>query len=299
MIKKAVIPVAGLGTRFLPATKAQPKEMLPLVDKPVIQYIVEEAVRAGIRQIIFVTGRHKRAIEDHFDRNLELERALEEKGKEELLKLVREISDLADFIYIRQKEPLGLGHAILTAEPAVGNEPFAVFLGDDVMVSEPPAIKQLIDVFNKFKCSVLGLEEVPKEEVSKYGIVGGKEVEPKVIKVNALVEKPSPEKAPSNLAIAGRYILTPGIFEALRKTKPGRGGEIQLTDGIAILSRREAVYGRIMEVKRYDTGSKLGFLQATVDFALSREDLREPFLKYLRKKLQGERDGRDNSGADS
>lgn len=292
MIRKAVIPVAGLGTRFLPATKAQPKEMLPIVDKPVIQYIVEEAVRAGIRQIIFVTGKHKRAIEDHFDRNLELERALEEKGKEELLKMVKEISELADFIYIRQKEPLGLGHAILTAEPAVGNEPFAVFLGDDVMVSEPPAIKQLIEVFNRFKCSVLGLQEVPEEEVSKYGIAGGKEVEPGVIKVDQLVEKPSPEEAPGNLAIAGRYILTPGIFEMLRKTRPGKGGEIQLTDAIALLSEREAIYGRIMEGKRYDTGSKIGFLEATVDFALSREDLREPFLEFLKKKLKpGERDG--------
>ncbi|WP_456342634.1 UTP--glucose-1-phosphate uridylyltransferase GalU [Thermovibrio sp.] len=288
MIRKAVIPVAGLGTRFLPATKAQPKEMLPIVDKPVIQYIVEEAVEAGIRQIIFVTGKHKRAIEDHFDRNLELERALEEKGKEELLKLVKEISELADFIYIRQKEPLGLGHAILTAEPAVGNEPFAVFLGDDVMVSEPPAIKQLMEVFDRFKCSVLGLQEVPPEEVSKYGIAGGKEVEPGVIKVDKLVEKPSPEEAPGNLAIAGRYILTPGIFEMLRRTEPGKGGEIQLTDAIAKLSEREAIYGRIMEGKRYDTGNKLGFLEATVDFALSREDLREPFLQFLRRKLEKE-----------
>ena len=288
MIRKAVIPVAGLGTRFLPATKAQPKEMLPIVDKPVIQYIVEEAVRAGIRQIIFVTGKHKRAIEDHFDRNLELERALEEKGKEELLKLVKEISELADFIYIRQKEPLGLGHAILTAEPAVGNEPFAVFLGDDVMVSEPPAIKQLMEVFERFKCSVLGLQEVPPEEVNKYGIAGGKEIEPGVIKVDSLVEKPSPEEAPGNLAIAGRYILTPGIFEMLRRTEPGKGGEIQLTDAIAKLSEREAIYGRIMEGKRYDTGNKLGFLEATVDFALSREDLREPFLQFLRRKLEKE-----------
>jgi len=288
VIKKAVIPVAGLGTRFLPATKAQPKEMLPIVDKPVIQYIVEEAVSAGIRQIIFVTGRHKRAIEDHFDRNLELERALEEKGKEELLEVVRKISDLADFIYIRQKEPLGLGHAILTAEPAVGNEPFAVFLGDDVMVSEPPAIEQLMEVFESYGSSVLGLEEVPREEVSKYGIAGGREVDRGVIKVEELVEKPSPEEAPGNLAIAGRYILTPGIFEMLRETEPGKGGEIQLTDAIAKLMERETVYGRIMEGKRYDTGSKLGFLEATVDFALRRDDLREPFLEFLRRKLKEE-----------
>lgn len=288
MIKKAVIPVAGLGTRFLPATKAQPKEMLPIVDKPVIQYIVEEAVAAGISQIIFVTGRHKRAIEDHFDRNLELERALEEKGKEELLKLVREISDLADIIYVRQKEPLGLGHAILTAEPAVGNEPFAVLLGDDIMVSEPPAIKQLISAFNKYRCSILGIQEVPKEDVSKYGIVAGREIEKGVYKVDTLVEKPDVEEAPSNLAITGRYILTPGIFEALRKVPPGKGGEIQLTDGIQQLSLREAIYAKIMEGKRYDTGTKVGFLEATVDFALSRDDLREPFLKFLKKKLEEE-----------
>ena len=288
MIKKAVIPVAGLGTRFLPATKAQPKEMLPIVDKPVIQYIVEEAVAAGISQIIFVTGRHKRAIEDHFDRNLELERALEEKGKEELLKLVREISNLADIIYVRQKEPLGLGHAILTAEPAVGNEPFAVLLGDDIMVSEPPAIKQLISAFNKYRCSILGIQEVPKEDVSKYGIVAGREIEKGVYKVDTLVEKPDVEEAPSNLAITGRYILTPGIFEALRKVPPGKGGEIQLTDGIQQLSLREAIYAKIMEGKRYDTGTKVGFLEATVDFALSRDDLREPFLKFLKKKLEEE-----------
>jgi len=288
VIRKAVIPVAGLGTRFLPATKAQPKEMLPIVDKPVIQYIVEEAVAAGIKQIIFVTGRHKRAIEDHFDRNLELERALEEKGKVELLKMVREISDLVDIVYVRQKEPLGLGHAVLTAEPAVGNEPFAVLLGDDIMVSSPPAIKQLIDVFDKYRCSVLGIQEVPQEDVSKYGIVGGKEIEEGVYRVDTLIEKPTTEEAPSNLAITGRYILTPGIFDALRDIPPGKGGEIQLTDGIQKLGLREAIYAKIIEGKRYDTGTKVGFLEATVDFALSREDLREPFLRFLKKKLEEE-----------
>ncbi len=287
-IKKAVIPVAGLGTRFLPATKAQPKEMLPLVDKPVIQYIVEEAVAAGIEQIIFVTGRHKRAIEDHFDRNLELERNLEEKGKRELLETVRKISDLADFIYIRQKEPLGLGHAILTAEPAVGDEPFAVLLGDDVMVSETPAIGQLLEVYNRFKCSVIGLQKVPEEDVGKYGIVGGREVDRNVLKLDELIEKPSVEEAPSNLAIAGRYVLTPGIFDALRETPRGRGGEIQLTDALQILNSREVIYGRILEAARYDTGNKLGFLQATVDFALMRKDLREPFLEFLKKRLKEE-----------
>ena len=293
MVRKAVIPVAGLGTRFLPATKAQPKEMLPLVDKPVIQYIVEEAVAAGITQIIFVTGRHKRAIEDHFDRNLELERALEEKQKEELLKTVREISKLADFIYIRQKEPKGLGHAILTAEPAVGNEPFAVLLGDDIMVSEPPGIRQLIEVFHRYKCSVVGLERVPQEEVDRYGIVKATEIERGIFKVEDMVEKPAVEEAPSNLAIAGRYVLTPSIFEALRRTPPGKGGEIQLTDALKLLSNKEAIYGRILEGKRYDTGNKLGFLEATVDFALMRDDLREPFLRFLKRKVEEElNDGR-------
>ncbi len=289
MIKKAVIPVAGLGTRFLPATKAQPKEMLPVVDKPVIQYIVEEAVKAGIKQIVFVTGKHKRAIEDHFDTNFELEHVLEKKGKEELLKLVREVTNLAEIIYIRQKEPLGLGHAILTAEPAIGNEPFAVLLGDDIMLSEPPAIKQLMDVFSKYRCTVLGVQRVPEKDVSRYGVVGGKEVEPGVFKVDTLVEKPSAEEAPSNLAITGRYILTPGIFEALRRTPPGKGGEIQLTDGIERLGMKEALYAKIMEGERYDTGDKLGFLIATVDFALKRQDLKDPFLKFLREKLKEEK----------
>jgi UTP--glucose-1-phosphate uridylyltransferase len=300
MVKKAVIPVAGLGTRFLPATKAQPKEMLPIVDKPAIQYIVEEAVRAGIKQIIFVTGRHKRAIEDHFDRNLELERALEEKEKFELLQLVKEISELADFIYIRQKEPKGLGHAILTAEPAVGNEPFAVLLGDDIMVSNPPGIGQLIEVFNRYRCSVLGLERVPEKEVSKYGIVNAQPLEEGVFKINDLVEKPSVEEAPSNLAIAGRYVLTPSIFKALKKTPPGKGNEIQLTDALKRLSHKEAIYGRILQGKRYDTGNKLGFLEATVDFALSREDLTEAFLNFLKEKIREEmKDGRTNTPASS
>ncbi|WP_163328319.1 UTP--glucose-1-phosphate uridylyltransferase GalU [Desulfurobacterium thermolithotrophum] len=290
MIKKAVIPVAGLGTRFLPATKAQPKEMLPIVDKPVIQYIVEEAVRAGIKQIVFVTGKHKRAIEDHFDTNFELEYTLEKKGKEELLKLVREVTNLAEIVYIRQKEPLGLGHAILTAEPAIGNEPFAVLLGDDIMISNPPAIKQLMNVFDKYRCTVLGVQEVPEKDVSKYGIIGGKEIETSVFKVDTLVEKPSLEEAPSNLAITGRYILTPAIFDALKKTPPGKGGEIQLTDGIERLGMKEALYAKVMEGERYDTGSKLGFLIATVDFALKRKDLREPFLEFLREKIKEEKD---------
>ncbi len=288
MIRKAVIPVAGLGTRFLPATKAQPKEMLPLVDKPVIQYIVEEAVRAGIKQVVFVTGKHKRAIEDHFDSNFELEYILEKQGKQELLKLVREVTNLADVIYVRQKEPLGLGHAILTAAPAVGNEPFAVLLGDDVMVSEKPAIGQLMDVYGKFRCSVLGIKEVPRGDVSKYGIVGGHEVETDILKVDELVEKPEIEEAPSNLAITGRYILTPTIFSILRKTPPGKNGEIQLTDAILRLGMREAIYAKIMEGNRYDTGSKLDFLIATVDFALKREEIRDQFLNFLKRTVEKE-----------
>jgi len=298
-IKKCLFPAAGYGTRFLPATKAIPKEMLPILTKPLLQYGVEEAREAGCETMAIVTGRGKRAIEDHFDRNLELERALEEKGKKELLKLVKEISDLVDIVYVRQKEPLGLGHAILTAEPAVGNEPFAVLLGDDIMVSEPPAIKQLIDVFNKYRCCVLGIQEVPREEVSKYGIIAGREIEKGVYKVDTLIEKPSVEEAPSNLAITGRYILTPGIFNALRNIPPGRGGEIQLTDGIQKLGLREAIYAKIMEGKRYDTGTKVGFLEATVDFALSREDLKEPFLRFLKKRVKEELKDGGNDESDS
>ncbi len=291
MIKKAVIPVAGLGTRFLPATKAQPKEMLPIVDKPVIQYIVEEAVSAGIRQIVFVTGKHKRAIEDHFDSNFELEYTLERKGKHELLKLVREITNLAEVIYVRQKEPLGLGHAILTARPAVGNEPFAVLLGDDIMVSEKPAIGQLLDVYRRFRCSVIGVKEVPEEEVSKYGIIGGRKIEDGVFKVDTLVEKPEVERAPSRMAITGRYILTPTVFPILESTPPGKNGEIQLTDGLVGLGMREAIYAKVMEGERYDTGSKLGFLIATVDFALKREEIRGEFFEFLKRRVKGEADG--------
>ncbi len=285
MIRKAVIPVAGLGTRFLPATKAQPKEMLPIVDKPVIQYIVEEAVRAGIKEIVFITGKHKRAIEDHFDTNVELELTLEKKGKHELLRLVREITNLIDVIYVRQKEPLGLGHAILTAEPAVGDEPFAVLLGDDIIVSQTPAIKQLIETFERYHCSVLGLQEVKREDVKRYGIVDGYQIEDNVFKVDNLIEKPEPEEAPSNLAIVGRYILTPRIFKALKNTPYGKGGELQLTDAILKLLEREAVYAKVMTGKRYDTGTKLGFLQATVDFALNRQDLRDEFLSFLKSRL--------------
>jgi len=260
--------------------------MLPIVDRPVIQYIVEEAVVSGIEEIIFITGKHKRAIEDHFDSNFELEKALEKKGKEKLLKLVKSITNMVDIIFIRQKEPLGLGHAVLTARPAIGNEPFAVLLGDEVMVSEVPALKQLIETFNKYNCSVLGVQEVSKEDVSKYGIVNGKKIEDRVFKVDGVVEKPSVDKAPSNIAIVGRYIFTPRIFEFLKKVSPDKSGEIQLTDGIEKLNTNEAIYAKLIEAKRYDTGSKIGFLKATVDFALERDDLKEEFYNYLIERLQ-------------
>ena len=290
-VRKAVIPVAGFGTRFLPATKATPKEMMPIVDKPIIQYIVEEAVASGIDTIIFVTGRHKRAIEDHFDYAPDLEEALERAGKEELVNLVREVSNLANFIYIRQKEQLGLGHAILTAEPAVGNEPFAVLLGDELIINhEYPGLKQLIDVYKKFGKSVIGTTEVPKEETYKYGIVEGTFIEDNIRLVNYLVEKPEPEEAPSTSAIIGRYILTPNIFDALRRTPFGKGGELQLTDALMTLRKDEVIYSKDLEGKRHDTGNKLGYIKAILDFALEREDTKD-FMKELilhkAKELEG------------
>ncbi|NLM12117.1 MAG: UTP--glucose-1-phosphate uridylyltransferase GalU [Epulopiscium sp.] len=280
-IRKAIIPAAGLGTRFLPATKAQPKEMLPIVDKPTIQYIVEEAVQSGIEDIIIVTGRSKRSIEDHFDKSIELELELEKKGKSDLLELARQASDLANIHYIRQKEPKGLGHAILTAKNFIGDEPFAVLLGDDIIVSETPCLKQMIEVFNEYKTSILGVQQVPLEDVDKYGIVKAKYIEDRVYKVTDMVEKPDREKAPSNIAILGRYIITPRIFDYLEKQEAGAGGEIQLTDALKKLSQEEAMYAYDFIGKRYDVGNKMGFLQATVEFALSREDLREEFLAYL------------------
>lgn len=280
-IRKAIIPAAGLGTRFLPATKAQPKEMLPIVDKPTIQYIVEEAVQSGIEDIIIVTGRSKRSIEDHFDKSIELELELEKKGKSDLLELARQASDLANIHYIRQKEPKGLGHAILTAKNFIGDEPFAVLLGDDIIVSETPCLKQMIEVFNEYKTSILGVQQVPLEDVDKYGIVKAKYIEDRVYKVTDMVEKPDREKAPSNIAILGRYIITPRIFDYLEKQEVGAGGEIQLTDALKKLSQEEAMYAYDFIGKRYDVGNKMGFLQATVEFALSREDLREEFLAYL------------------
>jgi len=283
-VKKAVIPAAGLGTRFLPATKAQPKEMLPIVDKPTIQYIVEEAVASGIEDIIIVTGRGKRAIEDHFDKSLELEEELIQKEKTEQLRIVREISALADIHYIRQKEPKGLGHAIWCARKFIGNEPFAVMLGDDIVVSEKPCLKQLIDEFEKREASIIGVQEVNDEDVSKYGIVNFEEstYSDKIFKVLDLVEKPSIDESPSNLAIMGRYVLTPEIFQILGTVSPGKGNEIQLTDALKILAEKQNMYTYMFDGKRYDIGNKYGFVQATVELALQREDIGQDLRAWLK-----------------
>lgn len=280
-VRKAIIPAAGLGTRFLPATKAQPKEMMPIVDKPAIQYIVEEAVASGIEEILIITGRNKRAIEDHFDKSVELEDELQNNNKCELLKIVKEISNMADIYYIRQKEPKGLGHAISRARNFVGDEPFAVMLGDDIVDSRVPCLKQLMNCYDKYKTSVLGVQPVNKSQVSKYGIVNGIELENKVYKVNNMIEKPKEEEAPSNIAILGRYIITPEIFEILERTKPGKGGEIQLTDALKELSKQESIYAYSFEGIRYDVGDKLGFLKANIEYALKRDELKEDLLSYL------------------
>ncbi|MCI6277778.1 MAG: UTP--glucose-1-phosphate uridylyltransferase GalU [Clostridium sp.] len=281
IVKKAIIPAAGLGTRFLPATKAQPKEMLPIVDKPTIQYIIEEAVASGIEEILIITGRNKRAIEDHFDKSVELEQELEHSGKQELLDMVRDISNMVNIHYIRQKEPKGLGHAIHCAKTFVGNEPFAVMLGDDVVDSKVPCLKQLIDCFDEFKTSILGVQTVSESEVDKYGIVKGLHIEDRVYKVKDLIEKPKAEEAPSNIAILGRYIITPKIFEILENTLPGKNGEIQLTDALKQLIKHEAMYAYNFEGRRYDVGDKMGFLEASIEQALKREDLQESLMKYL------------------
>jgi UTP--glucose-1-phosphate uridylyltransferase len=283
-VRKAVFPAAGLGTRFLPATKAQPKEMLPLVDKPIIQYGVEEAAAAGCDQIIIITGRGKQAIEDHFDVSYELEKMLEERGKTELLKVVRQISDMIYIAYVRQKEALGLGHAVLTARELVGNEPFAVLLADDVIDAEVPCLKQMMNVFEEKQCSVLATQIVEGKAISAYGVLVVKPVEgnKRLFEILDMVEKPTLEKAPSNLAIIGRYILTPAIFESLAETQLGSGGELQLTDGMKLLLKREKMYAYIYEGKRHDTGDKLGFLKATVEFALKRSDLGGPLKEYLK-----------------
>ena len=281
-IRKAIIPAAGLGTRFLPATKAQPKEMLPIVDKPTIQYIVEEAIASGIESIIIITGRNKRSIEDHFDKSYELEAELERKQKHDILECVRKISNGADIHYIRQKEALGLGHAILRARSFIGHEPFAVLLGDDIVYNEgKPCLKQLIEAYEEYRTTILGVQQVPKEDVSKYGIVVTKPIEDQIYKVKDLVEKPKREDIHSNIAILGRYIITPSIFEHLEKVQPGAGGEIQLTDALKSLSREEAMYAYEFEGTRYDVGDKLGFIKATIEYALRREELAEDLIQYL------------------
>ncbi len=285
-ITKAIIPAAGLGTRFLPATKAQPKEMLPIVDKPTIQYIIEEAVASGIEDIMIVTGRSKRAIEDHFDKSYELENELEKSGKLELLEDVRQISNMVNIHYIRQKEPKGLGHAILCAKTFVGSEPFAVLLGDDIVDAYPPCLEQMMDVFNVYNTSVLGVQHVEKSEVCKYGIVKAEPEGDKLFRVLDMVEKPPVGKAPSDIAVLGRYIITPTIFEILERTAPGAGGEIQLTDALKVLCKTEPMYAYDFDGRRYDVGNRMGFLEATVEFALKRDDLHDGFLAYLEKILK-------------
>ena len=285
-VRKAVFPAAGLGTRFLPATKAQPKEMLPLVDKPIIQYGVEEAIAAGCDQIIMVTGRGKSAIEDHFDVSYELEKMLEDRGKTDLLKIVQQISDMIHIAYVRQKEALGLGHAVLMGAELVGDEPFAVILPDDVIDAPVPCLKQMIEVYEETTCSVVATQVIQGRAISAYGVIDGKSVAGKhngrLFELRGLVEKPKLEEAPSNLAIVGRYVLTPAIFEMLSSIQPGSGGELQLTDGLRALLKKERIYGFTFEGKRHDAGDKLGFLKATVEFALKRDDLGQDFREYLK-----------------
>ena len=282
-VQKAIFPVAGLGTRFLPATKAQPKEMLPVVDKPLIQYAVEEAYAAGVREMIFVTGRHKRPIEDHFDMTYELEVALERSNKQELLDVVRGVKpDDMECIYVRQAQALGLGHAVLCAQRLVGNHPFAVLLADDLMVGSPPVLAQMVEQYDEWRASIIAVQEVPAEHTRRYGIVAGTEVNDRVIDITRIVEKPVPEDAPSRLGVAGRYILTPGVFHEIATQQRGVGGEIQLTDGIASLLRREKVFAYRYEGKRYDCGSKEGFLEANVELALAHRELGPGFRSYLK-----------------
>ncbi|MFP4078971.1 MAG: UTP--glucose-1-phosphate uridylyltransferase GalU [Candidatus Izemoplasmataceae bacterium] len=282
-VRKAIIPAAGLGTRFIPATKAQPKEMLPIVDKPTLQYIIEEAVESGIEEILIITGRNKTSIEDHFDHSVELEKVLEEKGKFDLLEEVKRISEMVDIHYIRQKEPLGLGHAISRAKSFIGDEPFAVMLGDDIVYNgKYPCLKQMIEVYEKEEASVLGVQTIDWNDVSKYGIVDGKKLDDKLYSVEGLVEKPDREDAPSNVAVLGRYIINPTIFPILDITKPGKGGEIQLTDALKELATKEKMVAYDFDGIRYDVGNRIGFLKATVEFALRREDLKDDFEAYLK-----------------
>lgn len=282
-VKKAVIPAAGLGTRFLPATKAQPKEMLPIVDKPTLQYIIEEAVESGIEEILIITGRNKKSIEDHFDKSVELELELQQKGKKELLEIVQKISNMINIHYIRQKEPKGLGDAIYCARHFIGDEPFAVMLGDDIVDNNIPCLKQLIDAYDEYRTTILGVQKVDIKDTNKYGIISAKYIEDRVYKVKDLVEKPESSNAPSNIAILGRYIITPEIFDILENLPPGKGGEVQLTDALKLLSKKEAMYAYNFEGRRYDVGDKLGFLEATVDYALKRDDIKDDFLNYLKQ----------------
>lgn len=291
-VRKAIIPAAGLGTRFLPATKAMPKEMLPIVDKPTIQYIVEEAIESGIEDIIIVTGKGKRAIEDHFDHSFELEQNLLEKGKHDLLSEVQKSSKLVDIHYIRQKEAKGLGHAIWCARKFIGNEPFAVLLGDDIVDSPKPCLKQMMEQYERYNSSIIGVQHVADDQVSRYGIISGSSMEDRFYRVHNLVEKPRREEAPSNLAILGRYILSPRIFDILGSQEPGVAGEIQLTDAIAALNQFEAVYAYDFEGIRYDVGEKMGFIQTTIEFALKREDLRYKLLDYLTEVLEKQFSGK-------
>ncbi len=281
-VRKAIIPAAGLGTRFLPATKAQPKEMLPIVDTPTIQYIIKEAVDAGIEDIIIITGRGKRSIEDHFDRSIELELELEKSGKEKELAMVREIADMTNLYYIRQKQPKGLGHAVLMAKEFIGNEPFAVLLGDDIVVSKTACIGQMMEVFNEKQATVLGVQTVAKENVSKYGIIAGERLNERVYRVDDMVEKPAVGEAPSNVAVLGRYIIMPEIFRYLETQQAGKGGEIQLTDALKRLAKDQSMYAYDFKGHRYDVGSKVGFLQANIETALRNEELRDDMLTYLR-----------------
>lgn len=282
-VRKAIIPAAGFGLRFLPATKAQPKAMLPLVDKPQIQYVVEEALQSGIEQFIIITGRGKEAIENHFDVSYELEDTLRKKNKDGYLELVQDISHMIQNIaYVRQKEARGLGHSVLQARHLIGNEPVAILLPDDIIVSEPPCLRQMIDVFDRYQCSVVAIQEVPRAEISSYGVIEPRTVEDRIFHIMGMVEKPPVAEAPSNLAIIGRYVLTPEIFDILEATQPGRGGEIQLTDAMAQLLKRQAIYGYQYTGTRYDAGDKLGFLKATVSLALSRPDIAEGFRAYLK-----------------
>jgi len=283
VITKAVFPAAGMGTRFLPATKASPKEMLPLVDKPLIQYVIEEAVASGIEEVVLVTGRNKRAIEDHFDVAFELEEDLKAKGKHKLLSEVQRIANLVTFCYIRQKKALGLGHAVLTSKRVVGDDPFAVLLGDDIIDADVPVLKQMMAVYERYPSTILAIQKVPQSQTQYYGIIDAKKIEDGIYLVKDLVEKPSPDEAPSNLAIIGRYILTPEIFGALERTEPGKGGEIQLTDGLRLLMEKQPIYAFEFKGIRHDAGDKLGFLKATVEFGLKNPEFGTEFRSYLQK----------------